>query len=142
MLGQESSLNDFSTHYGLLSLDALKLCLTSTSVGQGDDQLNVHYWGGVLHLGSFFRHFCFSFDLYGSFLTETCTFWMIWKINCRLPSQLLGSPPLGGSLSAAQVLSRSGQMNFRPCMKAKPTACLCLVGIQLSGAITNSTLSP
>lgn len=35
-LGKESSLNDFSTHCGLLSLDALKLCLTSTS-GQGED---------------------------------------------------------------------------------------------------------
>lgn len=139
-LGQESSLNDVSTHCGLLSLDVLKLCLTSTS-GQGEDQLNVGYWGGVLHLGSFMRHFCFSLDIYGSFLTEACTSWMIWKINCRLPSQLLGSLPLGGSLAAAQV-SKSGQMNFRPCVKAKPTACLCLVRIWLSGAITNRTPSP
>lgn len=37
---QERSLNDFIFHCGLLSLDALKICHTSTSVRHGDDQLH------------------------------------------------------------------------------------------------------
>lgn len=85
-------------------------------------------------------NFSFSFDLYGSFVTEAWTSWMIWKLNCRLPSHLLSSSLLGGSLSSAQV-SQFGQMNFRPRVKGKSTACLCLVGVQHSGAITNSTPS-
>lgn len=87
MLGQDGILNDSSTHYWHLSSDALKLCLISTSVGQGWSVYCVllRWFSIQTPLDSF------SFSLCGSFLTVGCSSWMIWKINCRLPIQLATS---------------------------------------------------
>lgn len=84
MLGQKAILKEFSTHFWLLSLDALKLWPASTSVGQG--------WSVYCVLLGWFSIqtplYSFSFNLCGSFLTVGCSSWMTWKIKCRLPSQL------------------------------------------------------
>lgn len=83
-LAKRASWRDLAPTIDSWAWIGLKLWLASTSVGQGWS-LTVCYCSG-----SPCRHLLdsFSFNLCASFLTVGCSSWMIWKINCRLPSQL------------------------------------------------------
>lgn len=90
MLGQGGILKEFSTRYWLLSLDWTEAVTCQHISRTGTISVLLGWFSIQTSLDSF---------LCVPFLTVGCSSWMIWKINCRLPSQLA----MSGRLSILNI---------------------------------------